>query len=247
MIDATLLTIIAVAFITAGAIKGAIGVGLPTTAIAILGTGLSLREAIPLLIVPSLIANIWQVTRGGELLALVKRFWLLNLIACLGVWLGTVILFRVDPSILSGLLGLVIITYSGMGLLAYAPRVPPHREAVLTPIVGLGAGLLTGTTGSLLMPLMVYLQALGLEKDRFVQAAGLSLLIGTIAWAGSLAQQGALSDRQLLLSSAALIPTLLGMAFGQWVRDRLSQALFRKVVYVSLLILGMNLIFKSLF
>jgi uncharacterized membrane protein YfcA len=125
--------------------------------------------------------------------------------------------------------------------------VPPHREAVLTPIVGLGAGLLTGTTGSLLMPLMVYLQALGLEKDRFVQAAGLSLLIGTIAWAGSLAQQGALSDRQLLLSSTALIPTLLGMAFGQWVRDRLSQALFRKVVYVSLLILGMNLIFKSLF
>jgi len=97
------------------------------------------------------------------------------------------------------------------------------------------------------MPLMVYLQALGLEKDRFVQAAGLSLLIGTIAWAGSLAQQGALNDQQLLLSGIALIPTLLGMAFGQWVRDRLSQALFRKVVYVFLLILGMNLVFKSLF
>ncbi|NKB56557.1 MAG: TSUP family transporter [Alphaproteobacteria bacterium] len=245
--DPTLLIIIAVAFLTAGAIKGAIGVGLPTTAIAILGTGLSLREAIPLLIVPSLVANIWQVMRGGALLELLRRFWFLNLVACFGVWLGTVILFRVDPTLLSGLLGVVIVTYSTMGLFAYAPRVPPHREAVLTPIVGLGAGLLTGTTGSLLMPLMVYLQALGLEKDRFVQAAGLSLLIGTVAWAASLAQQDALGSQALMLSSFALIPTLLGMTFGQWVRGRLSQALFRKIVYVFLLLLGLNLAYGSLF
>lgn len=245
--DSTLLATIVVAFIVAGAIKGAIGVGLPTTAIAILGTGLSLREAIPLLIVPSLVANIWQVARGGAFLDLLRRFWLLNTLACLGVWLGTVLLFRIDPSLLSGLLGLVIVTYSVMGLFAYAPTVPPHREAILTPIVGIGAGLLTGTTGSLLMPLMVYLQALGLDKDRFVQAAGLSLLIGTVAWAGSLAQQGAMDERALLLSGIALIPTLIGMAFGQWVRDRLSQTLFRKIVYVFLLALGVNLVFSSLF
>jgi uncharacterized membrane protein YfcA len=244
--DSTLLATIVVAFIIAGAIKGAIGVGLPTTAIAILGTGLSLREAIPLLIIPSLVANIWQVARGGAFRDLLRRFWLLNTLACIGVWLGTVLLFRIDPGLLSGLLGLVIVAYAVMGLFAYAPTVPPHREAILTPIVGIGAGLLTGTTGSLLMPLMVYLQALGLNKDRFVQAAGLSLLIGTIAWAGSLAQQGAMGERALLLSGIALIPTLIGMVFGQWVRDRLSQALFRKIVYVFLIGLGVNLVFTSL-
>jgi hypothetical protein len=158
-----------------------------------------------------------------------------------------VILFKADPAVLSALLGLVVMLYAGMGLAAFAPRVPPHREAVLTPVVGLGAGLLTGTTGSLLLPLMVYLQALGLDKDRFVQAAGLSLLIGTIAWALSLAQQGAFDGRAVLLSCIALVPTLAGMAFGQWVRDRLSQVLFRKVVYGLLLILGANLVYKNLF
>ncbi len=244
--DTTLLAIIVAAFLIAGTIKGAIGVGLPTTAIAILGTGLGLREAIPLLIVPSLVANIWQILRGGALLELLKRFWLLNAIACAGVWLGTVILFAVEPTMLSVLLGLVVMLYAGMGLAAFAPRVPPHREAVLTPVVGLGAGLLTGTTGSLLLPLMVYLQALGLEKDRFVQAAGLSLLIGTIAWALSLAQQGALDGRAWLMSGAALIPTLAGMAFGQWMRDRLSQSLFRRIVYGLLLVLGANLVYKNL-
>jgi len=245
--DFTLIAIIAIAFTVAGTIKGAIGVGLPTTAIAILGTGLGLREAIPILIVPSLVANIWQIMRGGELLPLLRRFWLLNAIACFGVWLGTVILFRIDPTLLSALLGLVIVTYCLIGLLDYAPKVPKRREAVLTPIVGLGAGLLTGTTGSLLMPLMIYLQALGLEKDRFVQAAGLSLLIGTIAWAASLAQQGAFDGQVLLNSTMALIPTLVGMAFGQWIRGRLSQELFRKIVYAFLAVLGLNLIYGNAF
>jgi len=245
--DFTLVAIIAIAFAVAGTIKGAIGVGLPTTAIAILGTGLGLREAIPILIVPSLVANIWQIMRGGELLLLLRRFWLLNATACCGIWLGTVILFRIDPTVLSALLGLVIVAYCLIGLLKYAPKVPRHREAALTPIVGLGAGLLTGTTGSLLMPLVIYLQALGLEKDRFVQAAGLSLLIGTIAWAAALVQQGAFHSQVLLNSTMALIPTLLGMALGQWIRDRLSQDLFRKLVYGFLAVLGFNLIYRNTF
>ena len=245
--DLSLLVIVALAFSTAGIIKGALGVGLPTTAIAILSSGLELRHAIPLLIVPSLAANIWQIMRGGELWLLVRRFWLLNAIACAGIWLGTVILFRVDSAMLSALLGLVIVTYCVMGLFEYAPKVPRHREALFTPIVGLGAGLLTGATGSLLMPLMVYSQALGLEKDRFVQAAGISLLIGTIAWAASLAQQGAFDSRVLLISGLALIPTLAGLLFGQWLRDRLPQAVFRKIVFLFLSILGFNLILGNVF
>lgn len=134
-----------------------------------------------------------------------------------------------------------------MRLAAFAPRVPQNREGVLTPIVGLSAGLLTGTTGSLLLPLMIYLQALGLEKDRFVQAAGLSLLIGSIAWALSLAQQGAFDGRAIMLSGFAVVPTLAGIAFGQWIRDRLSQILFRKIVLCLLLVLGANLVYKILF
>lgn len=245
--DVIILTIIVAAFLVAGSIKGAIGVGLPTTAIAILGTGLALRDAIPLLILPSLAANIWQILRGGDLRELLRRFWFMNAIACVGVWVGTSILFHVESTLFSALLGIVIVVYTLMGLLAYAPHVPPHREAALSPLVGLGAGLLTGTTGSLLMPMMVYLQALNLDKDRFVQAAGLSLLIGTIAWAAALTQQGAFGPEEMLLSMFALIPTMLGMAFGQWIRDRLSQMLFRRFVYGFLFILGLNLIRKSLF
>ncbi len=243
--DVTQLSIVAIAFLTAGVIKGAIGVGLPTTAIAIMGLSLGLREAVVVLIVPSLIANIWQIARGGALLALLRRFLLMNVTACFGIWLGTVILFRVDPTLLSGLLGTVIAGYAVMNLLAYRPTIPRGREFIWSPVVGFAAGLLTGTTGSLLMPIVVFLQALGLDKDRFVQAAGLSLLIGTVAWAGALFDQGAIDGPALLLSSFALVPTLLGMLAGIWLRDRVSQEVFRRFVAFFFLILGGNLIYAN--
>jgi len=245
--DACFIAIVAVAFLFAGTIKGALGVGLPTTSIAILGLALGLRDAVPLLIVPSLVANIWQVTRGGELPALLRRFWLLNATACVGVWLGTMILFHIDPTILAALLGSVVAFYAIMNLTGFRPRLPRGREGVMAPGIGLAAGLLTGTTGSLLLPIVIYLQALGLEKDRFVQAVGLSLLIGTVAWAGALYYQGALDGRSVTISTLALVPTLLGMAAGHQLRARLSQDLFRKIVFSLLLVLGVNLIYKGVF
>ena len=245
--DIGLLAIVAIAFLIAGVIKGAIGIGLPTTAIAILSLSLGLRDAVVVLIVPSLCANIWQVLHGGELMKLFRRFWLLNASACVGIWLGTVILFRVDPGILSGLLGVVIVGYASMNLLSIQPGLPPGQERYWSPGVGFAAGLLTGTTGSLLMPVAVYLQALGLEKEQFVQAIGLSLLIGTVAWAGALFDQGAMDRAAIILSSFALGPTLLGMAVGIWLRQRISQDLFRRIVSLSLLILGAKLTYSSWF
>ena len=245
--DVTQLSIIAIAFLTAGVIKGAIGVGLPTTAIAILGLSLGLRDAVVVLIVPSLVANIWQIARGGELAALFRRFWLMNAMACIGIWLGTIILFRVDPKLLSGLLGIVIGGYAIMNLMSFRPTVTRGRESIWAPAVGFAAGMLTGTTGSLLMPVVVFLQALGLDKNRFVQAAGLSLLIGTVAWAAALYDPGAIDGPAVLLSSFALVPTLLGMLAGIWLRERISQELFRRFVAFFFLILGGNLVYANWF
>jgi hypothetical protein len=147
--------------------------------------------------------------------------------------------------VFSGLLGIVIGGYAVINLLAYRPTVPNGREFAWSPFVGFAAGLLTGTTGSLLMPVVVYLQALELDKDRFVQAAGLSLLIGTVAWAAALFEQGAIDQAAVLLSSFALIPTVLGMLVGIWLRDWISQDLFRRFVALFFLILGGNLIYAN--
>lgn len=245
-LDPVTASIVTAAFLVSGVVKGAVGIGQATTAVAILTTALGLREAVPLLMVPTLIANAWQVRQGGSLDPLFKLFWGLNAMACLGVWLGTMILFAIDPAALAAVLGVVVCLYAAINLTRWTIRMKATRERWLSPIAGLVSGVLTGSTGSLHLLSIVYFQALGLEKDRFVQACGLTFLMGTVIWAASLAERGALNATTATISALALIPTLCGMAAGSWLRARVSEALFRRWVWIGMIVLGLNLIRKSL-
>lgn len=234
------------AFFVAGGIKGVIGIGLPTTAVAILVTAFDLRTAIPLLVVPTLILNVWQVAQGGAFKALFRRFLLFNLCACAGIWLGTRVLFAVDPALLAAILGGVICAYVALNLATVPVRIPNRLEPLLSPPTGLVAGGLCGATGSLAAPMIFYFQALGLRKDQFVQAVGMSLMIATAAWLAALLGQGALSRTTALISLGALAPAVVGMSAGIWLRGRIPEDRFRTIVFLFLLLLGLNLIRKAL-
>ena len=245
-LDPFLVATAAVAFLLAGCIKGMIGLGLPMVAVAILGSFISLREAIPLIVIPVLLTNTWQVLQGGELMALFRRFWPLNLTMCVGIWIGTALLFRIDPLILSAVLGVIVIGNSLVNLFAVRVRVPRRSERMLGPPVGLVVGVLTGTTGSVGASLAMYMQALDLRKEAFLQAISLSFLIGGVIWITALINQGALDTRTALLSIAALVPSFAGMWLGQVVRNQLSEDRFRTGVFIFLALIGLNLIRKGL-
>ena len=51
---------IAAIFLLAGFVKGVIGMGLPTVAVGVLGLLMSPSQAAAVLILPSLVTNIWQ-------------------------------------------------------------------------------------------------------------------------------------------------------------------------------------------
>jgi len=52
-------------FLLAGAIKGVIGLGLPSVSLAILTVAIDLESAMVLLLAPSLVTNFWQGLSGG--------------------------------------------------------------------------------------------------------------------------------------------------------------------------------------
>ena len=59
-------------FILAGLVKGTTGLGLPTVAMGLLGLAMPPVQAAALLLVPSLVTNVWQLLAGprfGALLA----------------------------------------------------------------------------------------------------------------------------------------------------------------------------------
>lgn len=80
-----LILIIILIFLLAGMVKGVIGLGLPTIAMGLLTLFFSPAVAAGLLIIPSLVTNIWQLWLGEKFWPLFKRLWPM----ILGIVIGT--------------------------------------------------------------------------------------------------------------------------------------------------------------
>lgn len=246
MIDVSLLILSAFAFALGGAVKGTVGLGLPTIAIALLATVVGLREAVVITIIPLVVTNLVQVVQGGSPIELLKRFGVLNIVASIGLWIGTEILWSVDPRWLQMALGCVLIVNAVLQFTEFAPRVRQGRERVLAAPVGLISGLVGGTTGSQGIVIAMYLSALDLTKDQYVQGIGLSFFLTGLVWMVAIGSQGAFTTESLAASGVGLAVALIAMAGGRAVRDRLPQKRFRQAVFVVLGILGANLIRRAL-
>lgn len=233
-----LMAIVVASFLLAGLVKGLVGLGLPTIALALLATQIDLKEAIPLVLVPSLATNVWQAFSGGALKALAKRLWPILLPACLTIWVGAGLLANLDAKLLSGLFGGLLCAYALVSVTGLQAPKPGKKEPWLSPLVGIVNGLITGLTGSFIFPSVLYLQALGLSRDHLVQAMGITFLVSTLAMAVALSGHSLLPAEAGLLSGIALLPALAGMALGQVLRRRLPEARFRKVFFVALICLG---------
>jgi len=233
----TLALILAV-FLLAGLVKGIVGLGLPAVALGLLTVFLGLKEAIVLIVVPSLATNLWQALAGGALLAIGRRLWSLLAFACVGIWFGTGLLAQSDGRLLAGLLGLLLSIYAVTALASPQLRVPEAWEPWLSPPIGAISGFFTGLTGSFTFPGIAYVQALGFPRDRLIQAMGIVFLTSTITLGLGLADNGLLTRDLGIASLAAMIPAFLGLLAGIRMRRRIPEDYFRRILLGALLVLG---------
>jgi hypothetical protein len=232
-------------FLLAGLVKGVVGFGLPTVAIGLLGTIMPPAQAAALLIVPSLVTNIWQAVIGGALIRLSLRLWPMLAGTCAGTWLGGGVITGGNATMVTGALGVALIAYAIFGLSKLKVTVPAGAEWWLGPLTGLATGLIAGATGIFTMPAIPYLQAIGLQKDELVQALGLSFTVSTIALAAVLMDGGLLHWTDMGIWSLALVAALAGMALGQIVRARVRAETFRLYFFIGLLVLGAHLAIRA--
>jgi uncharacterized protein len=248
MLDPSLWLILSISltFFLAGMVKGVTGMGLPTVAMGVLGALMTPVTAAALLIVPSFVTNVWQLFAGPSVTTLIRRLWPMMLGIVLGTVSGSFILTEGNTRWTTAGLGCALVVYAGFTLLARQLSVPNHWERWLSPLVGLTTGIVTGGTGVFVIPAVPYLQALGLRKDDLIQALGLSFTVSTIALAVGLGWRGAFQLDGLALSSLAIVPALAGMWLGQAVRRRVSPETFRRWFLIGLLLLGAELVLKSI-
>jgi len=233
--------LIGATFLLAGLVKGVIGMGLPTVAMGLLALVLPPAEAAAILVVPSLVTNVWQLATGPRFGALARRLWPMMLAIVAGTIAGAGVLAGNVAGLAKIGLGAALLVYALVGLAGIRLSVGACREGWLGPVVGAMTGLVTGATGVFVIPAVPYLQAIGLEKDELIQALGLSFTVSTVALAVGLLRVDAWQANAVWASLLALVPALLGMQAGQWLRRRIAAATFRRVFFAGLLLLGATL------
>ena len=144
------------------------------------------------------------------------------------------------------LLGGLLISYAFIELLGYTARIPIKLEGAIGTFCGAFTGLLTGMTGSCVFPGVLYLQAIGLQREVMVQTMGVMFTCTTLALALSLYENNFLNLENSLWSNLGIIPALFGMMLGKIIRMWLPQDIFRYVFFVSILLLGAYIIFQAL-
>jgi uncharacterized membrane protein YfcA len=139
-------------FLLAGMVKGVIGLGLPTVAMGLLVLVTTPAEAAAVLIVPSLVTNVWQLATGPNVIGLARRLWSMMAGICIGAFVGAGLLARTDATLESGGLGAALVLYGALGLSGVCVSVPSRLEPWLSPLVGAATGVVTGATGVFVVP-----------------------------------------------------------------------------------------------
>jgi uncharacterized membrane protein YfcA len=245
-ISPSVFLITALTFLLAGFVKGVIGLGLPTVSMGLLALVMPPVQAAALLVVPSLVTNLWQMAAGPALAPLWRRLWSMMAGVGLGTWAGAGLLTGSNAATATMALGVALALYALTGLTSLRISIPARMEWWLSPLVGAVTGFITAATGVFVIPAVPYLQAIGLEKEELVQALGLSFTVSTIALAAILAVSGAFVLSIAGTSLLALVPALAGMFAGQWLRLRARPAVFRRWFFIGLLLLGLYLAFRGL-
>jgi uncharacterized protein len=235
------IVVIAVAFVVAGVAKGAIGMGMPPIAIGLMTFAVPLESAIAIMVVPTMVTNVWQAIYGGGFKPLIRRFGTMAATAMIGILAVGLLLSDLGSPRTAGWVGVLLVLYSIIALTPYRPRVPRRAEAWANPLIGLASGAVAGSTGVAAVPFLPYMQSLELDRHELVQALGIMFLFITGMLAVSLGLHGAYHLTTSAAGVAAIAPTMIGVWLGQKARRRLSPETFRRIFIFGMLAVGLHL------
>lgn len=241
--------------VVAGMVNGLAGFGFAVVGTMALATVITPATAVVLMIIPILAANLTLVSELSwtELTRCGRRFGPLIVSALIGTIIGMAVLDMLpEPALRVGLgcitLGFVLSRQQAIPLPAVgiAGDAEARERPVVMVVVGSVSGLLFGAT-NVGVQLVAYLRSLRLSHSLFIGVVAL-VFVGInsvrIGAAGVLGLYPTVTV--FALSVAAAVPAIGGVAVGRRLRDRLSEALRRRLVLGLLSVIGFRLVLGGL-
>lgn len=203
------------------------------------------KTGVALSILPNIVMDAIQLGRRGQMLASARRMATVLLFGFAGTLVGTRSLVILPVSVATAILGAFVLAFVALNVTGVALRVPAPWERWLSPPVGFAAGVLGGVTNVPGTLLVLYFNALGMDKREFVRSVALCFLSYKIVQLGAVTYYGLLTWPMVAASAALTVLGVGAFALGLRVQDALPERTFNRAVLALLGALGIWLLVRS--
>ncbi len=238
--------IVLAGFFAAGLAKGTFGLGMPFIGIPVMTLAIPFQTSVAMFVVPNFTANFQQMLMGGKIVVYLRRFRWLLVTMLISVPFSVQFLIKVDQDICLVVFGGLAVVFAVVQMLPMALTVTPEQERWLNPVMGLFAGALAGVSGLYGPVLIIYFMALRLSKDDFVAALSLMYFLGSAALYGTLAVAQILTVQVVAASAVGAVIIGVMVYLGQFVRARINEARYRKLILVLLIGIGVEMVWRAI-
>ena len=233
--------------IVAGLLKGIIGVGMPVVALPLLSLFIDIKSAVMLLSMPLIFSNVPQALEGGKTGQCLMQLMPVILGVIPGLFLGVRVLLALDANVAEIIAGLVVMGVGGVTLLAPTPQLQSRLALPAGITFGFFGGILGGIAAMAGPLVFIFLLAKGLHGKAFTKEASLYLVVSSGLLAILLTASRQFNWLDVLVSSAAMLPVVLGMYVGQHMRDKIAPETFKKLVLIAVIAAGVDLLRHGFF
>jgi uncharacterized membrane protein YfcA len=241
------LIIVVAGLAVAGLAKGIAGMGLPLIATPIVAGVFGARVAVAAVTIPIFASNSLLLSQGFRQRSLLRGLGMLIAASMVGTAIGTLLLAQLDQRTFAILICAMVALFLLRGDRLLGDDPAALRARILGPVVCFVGGVLQGTT-SIASPLVgSYFHARRLAPSEFVFVLAAIFELNSIVQLIGYSLQGLYTLDIVAIGLLGLVPTLLGLVAGIYLRGRLDATLFRRLIVVLLIFSVVNLLWRSFF
>lgn len=239
------LVILVVGLAFAGLAKGATGMGLPLVATPILAGVFGPRVAVVIVTIPIFVSNSLLLAQGWRRTGVLRGLGPILLASAIGSIIGVQLLARLDQRTFAILIAVMVAVFLLRGDRLIGDDPNARRARLLGPLVGFVGGVLQGTT-SIASPLVgSFFHSLRLAPRDFVLVLAAVFELNAIIQVIGYSLLGLFTPEVIALGLIGLVPTLLALMLGVYLRGRLDPARFRSVIVLLLVLSTANLLYRT--
>jgi uncharacterized membrane protein YfcA len=215
------------------------GFGSALVGMPLLSPVVGVRIASPLMAVISILLNLSLLVIRRQSVRW-QAMWQLILAAVAGIPIGLVALSLASEQIVLVVLGIILIAYSLYAW--FTPRLPELAHPAWKYIFGFVSGVLAGAYNVGGPPAVIYASAKGWEPNEFKSNLQALFVVENVVVVVGHGYTGSFTPEVLNLVLVAIPALILGIVAGLALARYIPDALFRKLVLILLIVLGVRLV-----